>query len=271
MSDSNLSKSPPQSTEELPRNGMAVMNSFLDSHEVLCPRCRQQLRGVSSPRCPECGVSLELTLVGQRWLEGRRGLLVLANMILLSFSLSYGLPAARAVVNRLGSAPAPAAVIGPTPPSSALDVLEQVNRINALNRRNRLGPLVGPTSPRTAAGPKNMLEQINQINELNRLSRFGPASGPTYPRPTGQTTIVVTQPASGGRSILTSLGWHGLVDLGGWALLTTLSLASILLLLLLTPYRASVARKWIIQLAVLVPWLGWGLAVGLLSVRWVMS
>jgi small-conductance mechanosensitive channel len=53
----------------------AALVDFLRDRDVQCPRCAYNLRGLSAPRCPECGRPLELRvgITDQRlaaWLTG---------------------------------------------------------------------------------------------------------------------------------------------------------------------------------------------------------
>jgi hypothetical protein len=61
---------------------------FLRDRDVACPLCRYNLRALTSPRCPECGRELRLTigLVEPRqgaWLTGQIALTAAAGMGLM--------------------------------------------------------------------------------------------------------------------------------------------------------------------------------------------
>jgi DNA-directed RNA polymerase subunit RPC12/RpoP len=59
---------------------------YLKTRDVKCPLCGYNLRGLTSPRCPECGKELQLT-VGL--VEPRQGAWVM-GMIALSIAAGFG-------------------------------------------------------------------------------------------------------------------------------------------------------------------------------------
>ena len=72
----------------------AALVDFLRERNIECPLCRYNLRGLRSPRCPECGRDLELRiglseprqgawLVCQVALSGAGGIGVLAGVMIL--------------------------------------------------------------------------------------------------------------------------------------------------------------------------------------------
>lgn len=43
-----------------------LLIQYLSSTDVQCPRCQYNLRGIDSPRCPECGLKLGLLVSPER-------------------------------------------------------------------------------------------------------------------------------------------------------------------------------------------------------------
>lgn len=68
--------------------------AYLAQRDTPCPHCGYNLRGVESPRCPECGGALELTLARPRRLSGWGPFLLLVFGWLL---LAGGMNTARSV------------------------------------------------------------------------------------------------------------------------------------------------------------------------------
>ena len=77
-------------TDPIPRpaNDDAALLDFLRERDIACPLCRYNLRALTSPRCPECGRELKLTigLVEPRqgaWLTAQIGVSAAAGIGLL--------------------------------------------------------------------------------------------------------------------------------------------------------------------------------------------
>lgn len=73
---------------------------WIDEHDARCPRCRYQLRGVRSKRCPECGEDLVLQRCDEFdwWAAGVFGLafVCVADVILLLLVLLLSVSSGRA-------------------------------------------------------------------------------------------------------------------------------------------------------------------------------
>lgn len=48
--------------EQRPSTDKHLLRQFLQTHDVLCPLCQYNLRGLDADRCPECGRGLELSI-----------------------------------------------------------------------------------------------------------------------------------------------------------------------------------------------------------------
>ncbi len=88
------------STDTAPRGADdAALLDFLRERDIACPLCRYNLRALTSPRCPECGRELKLTigLVEPRqgaWLTGQIALTAAAGvgLMIVLVSASAGWP-----------------------------------------------------------------------------------------------------------------------------------------------------------------------------------
>ncbi len=63
-----------------------LLEQFLSAHDVVCPGCSYNLRGLKSDRCPECGDALELSL---KLVEPRQAPLI-AGLVGLSAGAGLG-------------------------------------------------------------------------------------------------------------------------------------------------------------------------------------
>jgi hypothetical protein len=50
------------SPTETPPDDTALLLTYLQTHDAPCPLCKYNLRNLSTPRCPECGRPLKLTV-----------------------------------------------------------------------------------------------------------------------------------------------------------------------------------------------------------------
>jgi len=66
----------------------AALHAFLATREVGCPNCNYNLRGVSTPSCPECGLLLRLTvnLVEPKMWAYIAGIVCLSGVAFMSFT-----------------------------------------------------------------------------------------------------------------------------------------------------------------------------------------
>src|SRR4051812_21337301 len=77
----------------------AALVAFLSERDVACPLCRYNLRGLPSPRCPECGreLALQVGLTEPRqaaWLTGQIALTAAAGVgvMIVLVSIASGWP-----------------------------------------------------------------------------------------------------------------------------------------------------------------------------------
>ena len=78
-----------------------MLLAYLRDRDVTCPLCKYNLRGLTTPRCPECGRDLELTVaVSVPYLSAWASLAILLGasggigLLILCFIPSQGLPTA---------------------------------------------------------------------------------------------------------------------------------------------------------------------------------
>jgi hypothetical protein len=85
---------------EQPKDGSSSFARFLAEHDVHCPRCGYNLRGLSSAKCPECGTDAGWGLFSPWGWGSRPGLYravegcVLSAVVMGGFLLAFRLPRA---------------------------------------------------------------------------------------------------------------------------------------------------------------------------------
>jgi hypothetical protein len=57
-----MDESPKASATDAPPEEERVLLDYLTAHDVACPSCTYNLRGLTTPRCPECGHELKLNV-----------------------------------------------------------------------------------------------------------------------------------------------------------------------------------------------------------------